>query len=366
MAGSMSVRAADVSEEKKQSDGLKNAVAFRADIPQIRYVGRTMVSPEGAVSFDWSGTYFTVRFTGGYCAMRVSDTKKNYYNVFVDGEPQGVVTTFGQDSLVVLVSGFDRGEHELRVQKRTEGEQGRTTILGFELAPRGQFIRSEKPTRHIEFIGNSLTCGFGTEGLSKDDPFKPETENCNLAFGCIIARYFGTDYTLIAHSGQGVVRNWADPKLASDCSMKDRMLRTFDEDAAVTWDFAKSPYRPDIVVINLGTNDFSTRPHPTYELFAAAYGRILAQIRTAYGDIPVLCVAPRVDDPAYMYVKAFCDGCGDEKVAFTSLHTDYCNGESDLGSSYHPNYSGQRKMAMALIPYISTLTGWHLEDKVVK
>jgi len=166
--------------------------------PEIRYVGRTETTG-GSVSFDWSGTYFECRFTGGSLAVRVSDTKRNYYNLTLDGHDAGIVATFGTDSLVVLTEGLGEGEHTLRMQKRTEGEQGRTTLHAFRLARNGRLLPAPpSPGRHIEFIGNSLTCGYGTEGRSKDEPFEPETENCDKAFGCIVARYFGADYTLIA------------------------------------------------------------------------------------------------------------------------------------------------------------------------
>ena len=44
----------------------------------------------------------------------------------------------------------------------------------------------------------------------------------------------------------------------------------------------------------------------------------------------------------------------------------YCNDGSELGSSAHPNYAGHRKMAMLLIPYVSTLTGWEAEIKPIE
>ena len=86
--------------------------------PEIRYVGRTETTG-GSVSFDWSGTYFECRFTGGSLAVRVSDTKRNYYNLTLDGHDAGIVATFGTDSLVVLAEGLGEGEHTLQMQKRT-------------------------------------------------------------------------------------------------------------------------------------------------------------------------------------------------------------------------------------------------------
>lgn len=221
--------------------------------------------------------------------------------------------------------------------------------------------------RHIEFIGNSLTCGYGTEGLSKDEPFKPQTENCNKAYACIIARYFGADYTLIAHSGRGAARNYGDKNATSQNTMADRVANTFDEAAEPAWDFAASPYRPDLVVINLGSNDFSTLPHPSRDEFAAAYTRILQTLRGAYGDeMPILCVAPRVSEPAFTYIRDLCQSGVVPNLHFAAILPGYCNDGSELGSSAHPNYAGHRKMAMLLIPYVSTLTGWEAEIKPIE
>ena len=207
-----------------------------ADSPEIRFTGRAAKGPGGALSFDWSGSQFTFRFEGTRCAMRAADTGRNYYNVFVDGRHTGVAATSGADTTVVLAEGLERGPHTILVQKRTEGEQGRTTLRGVETD--GALLPLPAPrTRHIEFIGDSHTCGYGTEGKSVEEPFTPETENCDLAWGCVIARYFDAEYTLSAHSGQGIVRNWGDEKEVSDCTMRERMLRTFDMDPAPRWDF---------------------------------------------------------------------------------------------------------------------------------
>jgi len=342
----------------------KRVSTFRADDPNISYVGRVLKSDAGEVSFDWSGTYLTTRFSGTYCAIRVSDTKKNYYNLFIDDKLTRVVTTFGKDSIIVLADGLKAGEHSLLMQKRTEGEQGKTTIHGFELAPNGVFMKSsEMRDRHIEFIGNSLTCGYGTEGQSKNEPFKAETENCNLAYGCIISRYFNADYTLIAHSGRGAARNYGDTARVSKYTMKELMMNTFDGDKDHLWNFKQ--ITPDLVVINLGTNDFSTKPHPLKEEFLKAYSQIISQIRTVYGNVQVLCIAPP-RGPAYEYIQEYCTISKDSNVHFAAYLNGVYNNNSDLGSSGHPNYEGQKKIAMNLIPYISTITGWELSGSVVK
>lgn len=345
------------------------AGARRADMrftpsnaPEIRFVGRSSIGPEGERSFDWSGTYFTFRFEGRRCAMRASDTGRNYYNVFIDGRQHGTVTVEGADSTILLADGLPRGIHTVLVQKRTEAEQGRTTLRGIETD--GNMLEAPAPPgRHIEFIGDSHTCGYGAEGKSPKEPFTPQTENCNLAWGCIIARYFDADYTLIAHSGQGMVRNWGDRPEGSACTMRERLTRTFDMDETPQWDFAA--YRPDIVVIKLGTNDYSEGVSPAVEAFNGAYAEALGKIRRAYGDVPVLCVAPSESGEVFDNLKRLIAELHDPNLHCMALNPGITNWDNDMGANFHPNHNGHRKLASAVIPYIATITAWDMPEKAV-
>ncbi|WP_373727664.1 SGNH/GDSL hydrolase family protein [Bacteroides heparinolyticus] len=339
---------------------------LKANNSAVRYTGRTQVQPDGSVSFDWVGTYLETAFTGGAISLQLSETGTSYYNVFVDGKLHRVVKACGIDTLICFVSGVSRKLHSLRIQKRTEGEFGRTTIHHFLLSPFA-ILQAEPATRtrYIEFIGNSLTCGYGVEGKDRNELFRLETENCDLSFATIVARYFDADYTLIAHSGRGVVRNYGDSVRVSAVTMKDRMLRTFDESSDFLWDF--KGYRPDLVIINLGTNDFSVEPHPYKSEFVKAYTQILRQLRHYYGNVPVLCLySCTISAPVYSYYEAVLSEMNDKQIYLLPLQKDLLDDTSDLGAVWHPNYSGHRKMAMSLIPYISTLTGWELPAKAVE
>lgn len=89
---------------------------FKGNDPAVRYVGRTLVSSDGSVSFDWVGTYWETRFTGGRLSLIVSETGTSYYNVFVDDELHRVVKVCGTDTLINVVSGIDKRLHSLRMQ----------------------------------------------------------------------------------------------------------------------------------------------------------------------------------------------------------------------------------------------------------
>lgn len=328
-----------------------------ADSP-ARVVGRTMTLDDGSISFDWSGVYIDIRFRGSYLAVELSDTKRNYLNLWIDGVEQEKLTSEGDHTTVVL---FDdpaqEGEHLIRLQKATEAEQGRTTL--HSLTTDGKLLATNdlKLPRHIEFYGDSLTCGYGTESKSGSEPFLPETENCRYTYAALTAAHFGADYNLVSHSGRGLVRNYGDSLQLSDptTTMSSRAFRICDEDPASAWDFTQSPYRPDALVITLGTNDFSTPPHPTEEQYIAGYRALIERLRTAWDEeLPVLCV---VHSPhAVNCVKKMVEEI--PHTAMADISWGVYNRTTDLGASEHPNRYGQEKMAQIVIEQFARLTGW--------
>lgn len=339
-----------------------SAAQYKASSSEIRWVGRCLMSDEGTVEFDWSGTYATLVFEGSRLDMVVDDSGKNYFNVVADGV-ESIITTEGKGRRVVLFDGCN-GIHTLTLQRRTEGFNGRTRVCSFETE--GQLMpQPAVRRRHIEFIGDSLTCGYGTDSESKDEPYTPETQNCNNAYACRVADYFDADYNLVAHSGIGVTHNYGDGKRVSDYSMRHKLGKLFDEGEDNTeWSYSDSPYKPDLVVIFLGANDFSVKPFPTYKEFAKGYNEIIAQLRNAYGPTtPILCVAPYEFDPGFDFVWRVSHS-GGNNLHFACVLPEYCNNSDELGASLHPNKIGQLKMSMLLIPYISTVTGWSVKGRL--
>ena len=126
------------------------AETIPASDTRVTYVGRTLVEGND-VSFDWTAVYFRLSFSGKTLAMRVSDTKwdatpemaatrHNYFNVWIDApmsaDPHRIIEVAGNDTVIELIDPAylkksRRSVHEVIVQKRTEGEQGKTTIHSF-------------------------------------------------------------------------------------------------------------------------------------------------------------------------------------------------------------------------------------------
>lgn len=321
----------------------------------IRVVGRTLTADDGSISFDWSGVYVDICFRGSYLAIEASDTKRNYYNLWIDGEEQPKLTIEGERQTIILFDDASAtGEHHIRLQKATEAEQGRTTL--YAVTCHGRLLPAEglKRAMHIEFYGDSLTCGYGTESKSGSEPFLPETENCRYTYAAYTAQHFEADYTLISHSGRGLIRNYGDEQQASDpaTTMSARAFRLFDEEPSSAWDFAQSPYRPDLLVITLGTNDFSGPNPPTQEAYGEGYRALIERLREAWGEpLPVLCVvhAPKAVAPVQLLTESL------ERCAMADISCGVYNRTTDLGASEHPNRYGQEKMGAIVIRALEKL-----------
>ena len=364
------------------------AEVMPASDSRVTYVGRTLVEGDN-VSFDWTGVYFRVAFTGKSLSMRVSDTKwdatpemaatrHNYFNVWIDApmsaEPHRIIEVASLDTIIELIDpaylkASKIKEHKVIVQKRTEGEQGKTTVHEFITDAKGVFHQAEPiRKRQLEFIGASYDCGYGVDDTCRLAKFTPETENASRSFPAIISRYFDADYVVIAHSGMGAARNY-NSKFAG-YHMPDRYLQTFDMDStqATRWNAAESDIRPALTLIYLGGNDFSVSLQPSYEKFRDGYYRLIRSIKDYYGeDHPVLCVSSKAHSTLLDYMRDMVKFCPMPNVHFMAccpaLHLST---NEDLGAAMHPNYIGHQKFSYAYIPYVATITGWGLQDAPVK
>ncbi|MBQ9450666.1 MAG: GDSL family lipase [Bacteroidales bacterium] len=342
---------------------------FDAADGRITWVGRTLVQG-GDVVFDWSGVYAIVEFYGNELKLRASDSGKDYFSVWLDrpdmtAEPDRTFCLSSRDTVVTVCEAPHVSHpvpHIAIIQKRTEGEQGCVTFHRFY----AEDLRQARPPKErlLEFVGDSFTCGYGTLSHAATDPFTPETEDCNLTYAAVLARYFDADYRLVAHSGMGVARNYGD-KFAG-WYMPDRYLQTFDEQKKPLWD-AKGRPAPAMSVIYLATNDVSGRKQPSREAFVSNYLRLIRSIKDNYGaEHPVLCIVPQGRDLMFDYIKAAMLACQMKNVSYMVLTGKVYDRREDLGASYHPNYQGQLKKAHAILPYISTITGWPMTGKVLR
>ncbi len=328
------------------------------------YSGRFSVSKTEAVA-DWSGSSIEFRFKGEKLDLLIKSNKNLYLNLFVDSIKIKVLNDLPGN--IYTIDSLDKEKwHTIVIQKRTEGDYGDLRFRGINIYGNSEVKAISPEIRKLEFIGNSITCGYGTEGKSKNEHFKASTENVNKSYAFITGRAFKSQVRTIAHSGLGVVRNYGDKQRRSTKrpTMPMRFNRLFDK-TNEKWNFKQ--WTPDAVVINLGTNDYSTKPYPVESDFVEEYDKLISHVMGLYGNIPIFCLCgPMKDEPAHRLIKSVVDNRRNKdfkNVYFIGIPLYLLNTSTDLGSDWHPSCRGQKKIAAHIVPVMANVLNWNYNNK---
>ncbi len=322
--------------------------------PAVHFVGRVDDSDPANVRFAWSGTGAVARFDGTSVGAALGGGQE--YTVVIDGAVQPkLVATSGMNA---LATGLDAGTHTVELYRRTEASQGESVFMGFDFGG-GTLLAPSVPTRRLEFIGDSITCGYGDEGPDMNCSFSAATENHYLTYAAITARNLGAELSTVAWSGKGAVCNYGDD--ASSCNdplpiYYDRVLPSRSDSV---WDFSR--FVPDAVVINLGTNDFSTDVDPSASMFEAGYTALLQHLREKYPDAYILLTnGPMLTDPDLAKLKGYMlevvTTLADPKISTFDIPTQ--DGSDGFGCDWHPSLARHEKMATVVTAELKGKLGW--------
>ena len=234
------------------------APAYAQEALPLNVGGRVAAEPDGSLRFGWPGTYFEGRFEGTGVSVRL-DAPRDHLRLLVDGEERAVLREPGR--LDLILSDLPPGEHLIRLEKLTENQAGAAQFLGFHPLGETTPLPPRPRARRIEFIGDSFTVGYGNTSSGRDCSAEQvhDLTDTQAAFGPALARRLDADYRVNAWSGFGVVRNYAGA--APDLSLPAIYPRLVPSQAAPL-DPVDDGWSPQLIVINLGTNDFSTPLQP--------------------------------------------------------------------------------------------------------
>jgi len=323
---------------------------------RIRYSGRIDFSQPSSPRFDWPGVSIAVSFRGRAIGFRLEDGG-NDYNLFVDGTLSQVWSTRPsvQD---YSIAGLAEGEHVALLTKRTEASYGNAALRGILVESAGGLLTMQqpRPSRRIEFVGASWFAGYGNEGASIQCSDLRSTENNYESVGPMTARLLGAEGVVVAYSGRGVVRNYGDPSLRSAEPFPVLYPRTLASRTEPLWDFGS--FVPDVVVVNLGLNDFSTEPRPDAQEFIEAHTALLAAIRVRNPGAWIICYNVEGWPDFLPFVDRAVDArnaAGDARVVSISFRQFR---QDEMGCDWHPKVAGHRELAERLAGEVRRLTGW--------
>lgn len=331
--------------------------------PAVRLVGRTESVKDGA-RLEWSGTGAVVAFEGTACRAKLRSTGA-VLRVTVDGSPRPDLRLLASvDTVVDLARDLRPGPHVVELGKRTEANVGAIVLEGFQVdGPGGQL--PALPERRLEFVGNSITCGYGVLDSAKEHHFDPLSEDVYSAWAFVAGGELGAEVRTLCVSGRGLVRNY-------DGSTQGTLPQLFDKTgttpAAKAWNFAG--WRPHAVVVNLGTNDFSAFPVPDSAAWEDAVVAFVGRIRKAYGLVPVvLADGPMLSDhwplksdgkpfPTMTTVRAHLENAARRLEGVSVLHLTPNDAARGYGADWHPNRAQAALNGQELSKRLSGLLGW--------
>lgn len=199
------------------------------------------------------------------------DSTKQYSQISfwenLEDEPRKKIFLSKPQNQIVLWESLEEKTVVIKVLKISEvvfGYAGFSSlqIEGFLVEP----FKTEKKDNplNIEFIGDSITCGYGVEGKNLVDTFTTKQERSDNSFAFYTAKQLNANFSCVSWSGIGLISKYIDESInLPDTTITMPLLWHYTDKELnrrlklepEIWDEAK--FSPDLVIVNLGTNDNS-------------------------------------------------------------------------------------------------------------
>lgn len=338
------------------------AVPAMADpVPLETTIGGRVVASAGAYTYQWPGVYFEARFSGDSVDVKVDDDQNNLY-LYIDGSHKLTLTKPGRATIALKDLG--PGEHAVRLEKASETQSSTGKFEGFFVPSPDRALPAPHYDRRIEFVGDSFTVGYGNQarGQSCTVDDVAATTDTSQSFAPLTAKQFRAAYRIDAFSGRGVVRNYNGIVPGETLPVMYK-YSLFDKSASVPED----GWTPDVVVIGLGTNDFST-PLNIGEKWATredlrvdfvnTYAAFIKSLHAKWPTAHIILMAStehdnEIADGATAAAEAVrAGGITDlETIIFSGLDWQACHG--------HPSLKDDQLLSQMLIDRIAPLAKFH-------
>ena len=330
-------------------------ISVAADNSDILYMGRIHWSDSATAVFNYPGVTAILNFNGTGLAM-TAKPGSGQFMVEIDNDDAFKINFADSVTTIVLADSLAEGHHSARIAYAIEGHEKQPEIKSFEIfGPDAKLLPAPKrPDLKIEFIGNSITCGYGTEADSGQVHFSYDNENHTLSYAYLTARALDADFNFVAKSGIGMYRSYGGPIEGTPGNrMPDLYDRTLFYTPDYNWDH--SAFDPDIITINLGTNDTSLELFDS-ELFEAKYNEFLAHLREIHPTSKIVVLnGPMLNGRWLETMRESLDHVAEGRENVYRFDFTPCTGELGYGADFHPSRAQAVLMAQELIPYLQTI-----------
>ncbi|MCQ2592379.1 MAG: GDSL-type esterase/lipase family protein [Treponema sp.] len=353
------------------------------DFDNLKWYGRYL-DYENARFFDFSASGFEFCFTGKKATALIlsdspnhGDANKGVIGVYVSelssaeeykGEslwenfPEDLTNRFiltEKENNLVLFESEKEKTVLIRVLKLSEVNFGSAGLK--ELVVDGTLItkKTESKAKKIEVIGDSITCGYGIEGVWEKDTFTTKQQRADKAYAFLTAKKLGADFQLCSWSGIGIISKYVDPsvELPDTTVVMPSVWPYIDKSLSLrlgiepeVWD--EKRFSPDIVIVHLGTNDasFVRKVEERRLAYVSGLRQFLEAIHRRSPKAKICCclgvmgqdLCDSVSEAVELFNKDF------SKVATKVVKFPVQLEEDGIAADWHPSAKTHEKVALQL------------------
>lgn len=336
-----------------ESETMDTNRTYTATELNVKHLGRTaeqdgilwLALSASGIEFTFTGTKASVTIVGDTMISSGKD-KQARFAVYIDDERTLDTQVDAAEKTYEIFSADEAKETTVTIIKLSEAAESTfgiksIDVTGSEIAP-----TAEKELK-IEFIGDSITCGYGVDDEDRDHHFSTSTEDATRAYAYKTAKLLDADYSLVSYSGHGIISGYTDSGKKVTSQLVPKVYEKFAKSygyydifnvADIEWDFSR--FVPDIVVINLGTNDASYCGSDRERItdYSENYAEFLKVVREKNPDAHIICALGVMGDSLYTGVKKavelYTTETGDTKVSHFRLKPQ--DGTTGYAADWHP------------------------------
>lgn len=358
-----------------EDENMLSEKSFPASEQYARLIGRTaenegilwLALSASGVEFTFTGTSASFTLVGDN--MTENAEKQPRYAVYINGERTMDELLDSAEKNVTVFTSDEPAQATVKLLKLSEAQESTMGIKSINVTSAEDITPTAQAEDRlkIEFIGDSITCGYGVDDEDRDHHFKTSTEDATKAYAFKTAMALDADYSLVSYSGNGIISGYTDNGTRQTSQLVPAVYKKFAKSwgnydmfnvQEVDWDFSR--FQPDYIVINLGTNDasYTKGKQDRVQEYIDGYVDFLTVVRENNPDAHIICSLGVMGADLYSAIEkaaaAYTEKTGDANLSTFKFSTQDGN-KNGYAADWHPTEASQDIAAAELTEYIKSL-----------